>query len=271
MKISYIIVAYKSELLIEDCVKSIIFFNQKEDFEIIVVDNSPPEQQFLIKKICNKFQEFIIYIPNENKGYGHGNNIGIREAVGDIICIINPDVRFIEPFTNYVRESFSKDTKLGLLGLKQIGGYDLSFYLNPQYYFPFLSTIIIKLFNKINKYNPKFFFLSGACFFISRRKFLDVGLFDENLFMYYEEADINHRLRGKGHTIRYHDDIKYVHLIGDRKVTSNNLFEYELQSLKYYLGKYAFNIKRIFFFKKIEYFLISKHKYKILLDFINRK
>lgn len=271
MEISYIILTYKSELLIEDCIKSIQRFSKDSDFEIIVIDNSPLEQKILIQNICNKFSEPIIYVPNENNGYGEGNNVGIKRALGKIICVINPDVRFLEPFIEQVLNSFSKDKQLAMIGLKQIGGHDLSFYLKPEYYLPFLNSIVIKLFNKLNIFNSRYFFLSGACFFVSKEKFVEIGLFDERLFMYYEESDINRRFMQKNYRIKYLKEIKYNHLIDDRVSIAPPLFMHELNSLEHYMTKFRLNLKLNLSLKKIEYFFKSKLKYQILKDFIKSK
>lgn len=268
MKISYIIVAYNSENLLYDCINSIIKYNYNYNYEIIVVDNSPLNNQYLTKNICELFNN-ILYIPNINNGFGQGNNVGIKASDGDLICIINPDVRFIEPFVEIIMSNFKSDNRIALIGLKQIGGNDLSFYLKPEFYFPFLNSIIIKLFNKINFFYSKFFFLSGACFFVSKKKFEKIQLFDENIFMFYEEADISHRFLKESYKIKYVKSVKYEHLVGNRKNTSSLLFGYELDSLRYYFKKYNYNIKPIYFLKKVEYFVVSKVKLRLLNSFIN--
>lgn len=258
-------------MLIEECIRSILQFNKINDFEIIVVDNSPIENQKIIEKKCNKFNEHIIYLPNQNLGYGQGNNVGIKRATGEIVCVINPDVRFVEPFVEIVKSFFDNDEKNALLGFKQIGGCNLSYYLKPEYCLPFFYSFIVKMFNKLKIYNSKFFFLSGACFFVSKRKFEEIGLFDELFFMYYEEADINNRFLKSKCKIKYLNNIKYVHLVGDRKAVSIPLFEYEIESLYKYLKKYNLNINFIFLIKKIEYYLTSKIKYKVFNDFIKHQ
>ena len=258
-------------MLIEECIQSILRFNKINDFEIIVVDNSPIESQKIIENKCNKLNEQIIYLTNQNLGYGQGNNVGIKRATGEIVCVINPDVRFVEPFVEIVRFFFDNNDNNALLGFKQIGGSNLSYYLKPEYSFPFFYSFIVKLFNKLEIYNSKFFFLSGACFFVSKSKFEEIGLFDETFFMYYEEADINNRFLKSKSKIKYLKNIKYVHLVGDRKAVSIPIFEFEIESLYKYLKKYNLNINFIFLMKKVEYYLTSKIKYKAFNDFITKK
>jgi GT2 family glycosyltransferase len=255
-------------MLIEECIQSILRFNKTNDFEIIVVDNSPIESQKITENICNKLNDQIIYLPNPNLGYGQGNNVGIKRAKGEIVCVINPDVRFVEPFEETVLSFFANDEKNVLLGLKQIGGSNLSYYLKPEYYLPFFNVFIVKLFNKLEIYNSKFFFLSGACFFVKKTKFEEIGLFDETFFMFNEEADINNRFLKINCKIKYLNNIKYDHLVGDRKSVSVLLFEHEIKSLHNYLKKYNLNINFIFLMKKFEYYLTSKIRYKVFNEFI---
>ncbi len=267
MKISFVIVAYKSEALLEDCIKSIIKFCKTNYYEIIVIDNSPLENQINTIIICNKFKDNIIYKSNVNLGYGFGNNIGIKMAQNEIVCIINPDVRFIEPFFETVINYFS-DKKNSLLGFKQIGGKNLSYYVKPEYYIPFLNSFIVKISNYLNFFHSKIFYLSGACFFISKKNFEEINLFDENIFMYYEEPDISNRLIKEHFKIDFIKKIKYLHLVGNRNKIQENLFEIEFNSWLYYINKYNLNLNLQIFLKKIEYYVLSKDKFKLLFKFL---
>jgi GT2 family glycosyltransferase len=192
MKISIIIVTYNSQSLISDCLQSILDYADisLDEIEIIVVDNSSGENaeelksrvenHSVAKKIKTK------YIHNvANLGYGQGNNIGIFNSTGDIVCIMNPDVRFTEPLFKDVLLKF-EDSNLALLGYKQTGGFDYSFYMKPELKSAF-SGWKMKLLNKRDSFNPKKHYLSGAFFFIDKNKFSQIGMFDEKIFMYFEE------------------------------------------------------------------------------------
>lgn len=246
MKISIIIVTFHSFSLINDCLKSIEKFNDLPDdeVEIIIVDNSSLEESIKIKNFINTKYPSVKFIKNEkNSGYGHGNNTGIEIAEGEIICIMNPDVRLAEKVFTDVTARF-KNNKLGLLGFKQIGGGNYSFYLRPEYT-NILSSILIKFFNKINIFLPRYFFLSGAFFFISKSKFSEIGNFDENIFLYYEESDITKRLLSAGYQVQYDKNIIYYHLIGKRHAFSESIFKWQITSLAYYLDKFKFNKNKI--------------------------
>ena len=253
-KISILIVTYNSIALIKECIDSIFNFNDlpADKIEILVVDNSDvATSKELFNFISNLYGDKIIVIKNEsNLGYGQGNNVGIAAATGDIICIMNPDVRFIEPLLQTVQNNFEKDSNLGLLSFKQLGGKNLSFYLKPESNYGIFNSVIIKVSNALHLFNPHNFYLSGAFMFLDKNKFIKIGQFDENIFMHLEEPDISNRILKNGYSIRYLKQYKYIHLVGDRKTVSDFTIKAQTASLNYYLEKYKIDKK--WFCKKME-------------------
>jgi GT2 family glycosyltransferase len=256
-KISIIIVTYNSIDLIQDCIDSIFQFNdiQSLKIEVIVVDNSDEATSVLLFNFIKKlYGDKIILIKNElNLGYGHGNNIGIKAATGEIICIMNPDVRFIEPLLQVVQNRFEMDSNLCLLGFKQLGGKNVSFYLKPEFSYGIFTSIITKLANNFNIFNKNRFHLSGAFLFLDKKKFVEIGQFDEDVFMYYEEADISNRIQKGGYQITYLKEYKYLHLVDERGFTSRFSLNAGLASLKYYFDKNNFDKERFYKSKNIDY------------------
>lgn len=271
MKISIIIVTYNSQALISDCLQSILDYADisLDEIEIIVVDNSSGENAEELKSMVDNHSVAkkikTKYIHNvANLGYGQGNNIGIFNSTGDIVCIMNPDVRFTEPLFKDVLLKF-EDSNLALLGYKQTGGFDYSFYMKPELKSAF-SGWKMKLLNKRDSFNPKKHYLSGAFFFIDKNKFSQIGMFDEKIFMYFEEPDIAKRIDEKKYTILYEKSKKYIHLVGDRTAWSERAFTSEMNSLKYYLTKYNFDTANI-----INKYL-EEYKFKVLAaKFLNDK
>ena len=101
-KISIIIVTYNSELHIYDCLDSIFKYNDiGDDLEIIIVDNMSNNVDQMFTSIKEKYASTVKLVKNHiNGGYGQGNNVGIRLAKSDIIMIMNPDVRLLQPVFN---------------------------------------------------------------------------------------------------------------------------------------------------------------------------
>ena len=259
MKISIIIVTYNSLNLIINCISSIFKYNDVSDneVEVVVVDNSDMavgnETSRLIK---DEFGDRVKFIKSDkNGGYGNGNNLGIKNSTGDIICIMNPDVLLCEPVFSHARSMFCKNKNLGMLGYKQLGGYSLSFYIKPEYQWLLLSSFFVKIYNKINYFNSKFMYLSGAFFFTDKKKIVEIGCFDENIFMYFEEPDLTNRFGCKNFDIIYNKTKKYIHLVELKKNISFEQFFFWIKSRIYYLDKYKYNKKYDMTMLKIEFFV----------------
>lgn len=261
-KISIIIVTYNSQKLISDCISSVgNYLDVNSDLiDVFVVDNSAGENAAEMKKLVENHPLIlnlkISYIQNHsNLGYGQGNNVGIAASEGNIICIMNPDVRFGQSILKDVIQQF-EDPKLALLSYKQIGGFNHSFYLKPEFK-NFFTGILMKLANKIDFFSSKYFYISGAFLFIDREKFKEIGLFDENIFLYFEEPDISKRFLDKNYKIKYDNSKRFYHLVGDRVSWSEKSFSNQMHALKYYLLKFNFNEKKV-----INNFL-GEYKFKI--------
>ena len=85
MKLSIIIINYKSEDVIEKCIRSISY---NESYEIIVIDNEKNPK--LMKKL-RKIRKVKIIPYTSNLGFSKANNIGINQAKGDYILVLNAD------------------------------------------------------------------------------------------------------------------------------------------------------------------------------------
>lgn len=267
VKLSIIIVTFNSNDLIVDCLDSIFTYSDIDikNFEVIIVDNSE-EAVFkeLIGLVKGSYGNKIKFHKNEkNFGYGHGNNVGVITSLGEIICIMNPDVRLIESMFSMVIFEFKRNSKLCMLGFKQIGGSNLSYFLKPEWYFPIIESFIVRVCNKINLFSEKYFFLSGAFFFIDKKKFVEIGMFDENIFLYKEESDVSNRFLKRHYEIKFDKNLKYLHLIGDRNSFSEKSFRVWLRSTCYYFNKY--NLNTSWFIKK----LLFEYRCKKIISIIS--
>ena len=84
-EISVIIVSFKSDHVIHNCIKSI-----DKDIDIIIIDNSNNFE--FKKKIEQKYKNVKCILSNKNLGMGGGNNLGIKYIKKDYAFILNPDV-----------------------------------------------------------------------------------------------------------------------------------------------------------------------------------
>ena len=229
-RISVVIVTYNSSFHIYDCLKSLFDNNDiGEDLEVIIVDNCSADFNEMKKKVHDIYGESVVIIANNrNGGYGQGNNVGIRNAMAPIIMIMNPDVRLVEPVFQKVCESFGENVVM--IGMRQLNKDSKPFlsFDSTSLISPFVGIPLSKLCNRFNIYISKIMYFAGACFFVKKKAFEEVGLFDEDIFMYSEEDDIHQRLqRIKGSQFIYLSDKQYVHLHGIEKKIKKEENEYK--------------------------------------------
>jgi len=243
-ELSVIVVAYNSENLIIDCLDSIFKFNDIGDsLEVIVVDNSKNSSN-MFSLIKEKYLEKIILISNnQNGGYGQGNNIGIRASQSEYVVLMNPDVRIEFPIFKKLLGYFKSNMEVGMLGVK-IFNMNTSFFLRFES-FTIFNALMMKFWNKISYFNPNKMYLSGCFLMFNKKSFIEAGLFDENMFLYYEEADIANRIKALGKKIVLHKQLKVSHLVEERSY-NRAYVTISFESLDYYLRKYGFSQKRIY-------------------------
>lgn len=246
-KISLIILTYNSEKDIYDCLDSVYLHNDIGDaLEIIVVDNNSEHYARMHDKLSTLYPQVNIISNITNGGYGQGNNIGIRVASAPIVSIMNPDVRLVMPIFQRVLSTF-EDQNIVMCGGKQYKNATtptISFWCD-YHRNALLQSIGISYYRKRDIYKQRSMWLSGAFFFIRKKEFEQIGLFDENIFMYGEEYDIHIRLQKMfpNKIIKYLPDLKYIHLIEERKLTKSDL-QKTLKSLLYVSQKHGLSTKK---------------------------
>ncbi len=265
MKISVIIVAYINSEVLVKCLKSIEKYNDiGECLEIIIVDNSPAEKR-VEKAIIENGCKFTKYIPADNKGFGAGNNIGASHATGNILAFLNPDIILIQPIFSKVQKHFESNTNLALLGGKLLYE-DLSsaFSFYYDYKIGLIYKWSLKLWNKLNIFNHRSMFISGANLFIRSEIFEEAGKFDENIFMYYEETDLTRRIRKSSkQEIKFDKNLKMIHLERKGSPISPKMVDYEISSSIYYGKKYGLDYKKKLKFE-LQYLNIKIFIYKLI-------
>lgn len=265
-QISIIILTYNSESDIYDCLKSVYRHNDIGDaLEIVIVDNKSLSVDIMFSNIKTIYGDDIILIKNnQNGGYGHGNNIGIKAASAPIIMIMNPDVRLIQPVFKIATETFEKG-HIAMLGMTQLFSKStkaVSFFLATVYSSSLILRLVDRLFRMFDFFIPNKMCFAGACFFIDKQIFEKVGLFDENIFMYCEESDVYYRIK-KGGKLLYNNNLRYLHLAGQRKISINKLISIYKSKL-YLCKKYNLNMDKL---NRIEQ---SYTRYHLITESIKR-
>lgn len=190
--ISIIVLNYNAGKMLLDCIGSIKNTRNKK-YEIIVVDNVSTDNSH---KICKeKFPEIKLIENRENFGYCEGNNIGIRQAKGDFVVILNPDTK-VEP--NWLDEFFIAYNKFGE-GLYQpkILAFENNLFEsagNMLHVFGFGYSKERGIVDKGQCNEPgEISYASGACLFTKLETIKKIGLFDPFIFLYHDDLDLGWR------------------------------------------------------------------------------
>ena len=249
--ITFVIVTYKSESIIQDCLNTL-----PKDSKKIIVENS---NNINFEKDLKLKYDNIEVILSENNGMGAGNNIGLKSCKTKFAYILNPDTKL------------NQDTIKNLInGLNQISDFSIASPLNDDPNYP--------NYKKNNSYNKDQNILSvdridGFSMLINLEKFSDNNFFDENFFLYLENDDLCIRVKKKNGNIYIVQNSLINHTGGiSKKQDLEYLRNWHWMWSKFYFNKkhYGFYIAifRIFFnflsssFKFIFYSIIFNHHKK---------
>jgi len=195
---------------------------------------------------------FIIIQTNKNLGFAGGNNVGIEYALKketDYILLLNNDTKIIDGyFLNRMIEYAKNGLKIGVIG--PIVYKNNNEIQNTLLYFPNVISNIRKKIQKMIKIeytNPKFVdAVSGCCFLVSREAVEEVGLMDENFFLYAEEIEWCYRIRKAGWRIVYLPIKSVLHYgEGSRDMENKRIHILKRSNLVYTLSKHGFEIQGI--------------------------
>ena len=255
--ITFVIVSFRSNHIIEKCIKSI---NPK--IKIIIVENSNNIQ--VKDYLENKFLNVQVIIAKKNLGYGKGNNLGISKVDTQYAFILNPDAileeNSLEKF--YKAQIFLKDD-FTILAPNLFNNY--GYFLNSN--------------KNINKEILEVDYVKGFAMLINLKKIHPKDLFDENFFLFLEEIDLCKRIKQSGGKIFVIKNSKIHHL---GKQASENILNIELcrnwhwmWSLFYYNYKHfgiitAYRVAIIRFFSsifKLFFSFVFFNKKKILIHY----
>jgi GT2 family glycosyltransferase len=230
MDVSLILVNYNSKEHLERCLASIKQNNKRHSLEIIVVDNASTDGSQAMVRAAHP--EVTLIRNTNNLGFGKANNLGIQLAKGKYLLLLNNDTILNNDAIAALVKCLDNAPKAGIVACKvfepdgKIQKNCRSFPLSPFDTMFGRASLFSKLFpsNPITKrttlsdwdYNSprQVDWVSGACMLI-RRKVLDqIGLLDENYFMYWEDTDFCKRAKDAGWEIWFTPEGEIVHYSG---------------------------------------------------------
>ncbi|EKQ56943.1 MULTISPECIES: glycosyltransferase [unclassified Clostridium] len=263
-EIAIVILNYNDYVITEQSVDNLIKLNI--EYPIVIVDNNSSNNSFYI--LSKKYEDIknIYVIQNlKNSGYAGGNNCGIKFINNKLsairyICIMNPDViiSYKEIFLNLINKIEDRED-IALIGAMMI----LNSELNPRnacWRIPDKKNIITGYINFLSRFRSsnkkekimidekdssiaKVQVVPGSFFIIKNVVLQEIGLLDENTFLYNEENILSIKLRNKSYSECLSISDYYIHnhkKAGSKRnlkdKISNNIINF--QSRKYLCKTY---------------------------------
>lgn len=266
MKVAVIIVNYNDA---DDTLKYVKTITEYETINrIVVVDNKSTTTGTFDKLKELENDKVKVIESDKNGGYDYGNNFGVKylDAINekyDYYIISNPDIEVSEEAIKHCLEVINSDEKIGVIAPRMLNKDEnpirrsswkvRTFWLDVVHSTRILELIFYKILRNgeySNKeYEQEFLeveAISGAFFVIRESVLKDVGLLDDNVFLFYEEDILAHKLKEKGYKTISLNSEKFIH--------------YESQTIG----------KSLSYYRKMKQMFISKMYYHKTYNKINK-
>jgi GT2 family glycosyltransferase len=245
-RVAIVIVNWNTKDILRDCINSIYKETKGTEFEIIVVDNNSSDgSQEMIKK---EFSKVKLIANKENKGFAAANNQGIRTAKGRYILLLNSDTLILDNAITKTIRFADKHPRIGITGCKILNldkTLQRSCFMFPSILNMFLSaTYLYKIFpknrffgrelmtwwdhNEIKNVNV----VMGSFMLVKGEAIKEVGLMDEQYFMYTEETDWCCQFNKKGWKITFCPCAEIIHLGGQSSKKAKSKMTLQLRGSK---------------------------------------
>lgn len=273
--IAIILINYNSSQHSINCIKSIAEkTSQKINYQIIIVDNCSDQDDYLkLETFCNatNLQNLHLYRNNINAGFGGGNMFGVQFSSAKYLAFINNDTLFKNDCLSIIKEKLDKNATIGIAGAQAFNEHDkfmvsLDHFASPAREIVgrnFLELINKKKYPKRKKQYTEPLnvnFVPGSFMFLRSDDFFEIGGFDTNIFLYYEETDLCKRLKKISKDAYLIPTASFIHFHGASTEKSLGIKKELKISLLYVIRKhYGF-----LGFKSVQLFLIIKYFFSSL-------
>ncbi len=273
-KVAVIILNYKTKNLTLACLRS-VKDSHYLNIQIIVVDNN--SQDNLGESL--KDDKNVLFIQNsENLGYSGANNVGINKALenkADFIFLLNSDTTIKSSCIDSLIRA-SEDQAVGILAPKILFSDKKTIWYAGGI---FDSANVIGQHRGVNEQDHGQYnqtentdYASGGAIFIRREIIEEIGLLDEQYFLYYEDSDYCFRARQAGYKILYVPQAVVYHINAQSTGLGSSLQDYYItRNRLYFAAKFlTFRTKFALFREAFKNIAIST-KRQALFDFLSGK
>jgi N-acetylglucosaminyl-diphospho-decaprenol L-rhamnosyltransferase len=229
LKVSVIVVNWKVRELLRECLRSLTADTTlaPQDWELFVVDNDSADGS--VEMVREAFPQAQLIANKQNLGFGAANNQAAALAGGEYLLLLNPDTKVQDDAVRKLTALLDAQQDIGIVGPRLLNG-DLTLQrwtagaflalTNAASHYLFLDRLLPRAMRPRPLYldsdvqhDIDVDWVSGACMAIRRTAVSD-GLFDPRFFMYAEDMELCHRVKGNGWRIAYTPSVSIVHYHG---------------------------------------------------------
>ncbi len=212
---SVIVLNYNGGRLLEDCLRSLASQELAGGFEVLVVDNGSIDGS--PELVRDRFHDVRLVRAGRNLGFAGGNNLGIEEAAGRHVVLINNDARARPGWLSALVEAAEADRRIGAVTSKVLFAEPAGVIQNAGSLLLSDGSGAERGYEQPDRgqYDTaeEVFAICGAGVLLRREMLDDVGGFDDTFFLYYEDTDLSWRMRLRGWKVVYEPGavIEHVH------------------------------------------------------------
>ena len=244
---SIIVLNYNTCELTLKCLESFAPALRRRGWQIIVVDNGSSDGS--VEALQAQFPFAEIIRSERNLGFAGGNNLGLRQAAGDVVFLMNSDVLAAADTLQALAYQFEAQPDVGAIsaGLRTTNGEAQAFAYGDD---PTLTYLVRRGSRTLLRRGPLHHWdidqpietewVSGACVAVRRAVIERVGLLDERFQLYFEDNDWCLRIRQAGLKVIYDPRFTVTHLGGQsqpQRRVANQLYYQSM--IKFYAKHYG--------------------------------
>ena len=230
MRLRVVFLSYNTRDLTEQALRTVLDAAEGMEVEIFVVDNASHDGS--ADMVAEKFPAVKLLRNEDNVGFAAGNNVALRQVVGEYVLIINTDTIVRRDTLRALAGFLDEHPEVGACGCKILDP-DGTLQLDSRRGFPSPMAAFCKMSGlsrlfpdhpSISRYHMTYLdpeqtaeveVLSGSCMMVRKAAMDQVGLLDEDYFMYGEDIDWCYRIHKAGWKIFYVPTTEIIHFRGE--------------------------------------------------------
>lgn len=232
VELSAIIVNWNTKLLLHECLETLFSHPPRRSLEVIVVDNASVDGSCEMVESC--FPQVKLMRNSQNVGFARANNMAIEASAGEYVALVNSDVWVLPGCLDALADFLDRNPSVGNVGPRVLNS-DLTLQASarnfPSLWNSFCTALGLAAAFPRRKWfsgEPMLYFdhactrrvdVLVGCFWLLRRTALEqIGMLDEDFFMYGEDLDWCRRCWDAGWEIVFCPDAEAIHHRGGSSI-----------------------------------------------------